>query len=108
MRRMSDGEWRAFVMEGKRTAKVATMREDGRPHVVPVWFVLDDADVVSPTSPRSVKARARGRDPGACGWGDDQAPPFGFVMIEGTVSVSVDPGELREWATRIGGRYMGA
>ena len=108
MRRMSEEEWRAFVMEGTRTAKVATMREDGRPHVVPVWFVLDGADVVFTTSATSVKGEALRRDPRACACVDDQAPPFGFVMLEGTVTVSDDLSELREWATRIGGRYMGA
>jgi hypothetical protein len=37
----------------------------------------------------------------------DEEPPFHFVVIEGTVQLTVeDPGLLR-WATRIG-RYMGA
>ena len=46
---MTDEEWRAFVLEGTRTAKVATVRPDGRPHVAPVWFVLDGDDVVFTT-----------------------------------------------------------
>lgn len=33
-------EQRAFLLEGTRTAKLATVRKDGRPHVVPVWFEL--------------------------------------------------------------------
>jgi PPOX class probable F420-dependent enzyme len=108
MRRMTEDEWRAFVMEGTRTAKVATMRDDGRPHVVPVWFVLDGTEVVFTTGTSSVKGKALRRDPRACVCVDDQAPPFAFVMIEGTVTVSDDLSDLREWATRIGGRYMGA
>jgi PPOX class probable F420-dependent enzyme len=108
MRRMTEDEWRAFVMEGTRTAKVATMRDDGSPHVVPVWFVLDGTEVVFTTGTSSVKGKALRRDPRACVCVDDQAPPFAFVMIEGTVTVSDDLSDLREWATRIGGRYMGA
>ena len=105
---MTEQQWRAFVMDGTRTAKVATAREDGRPHVVPVWFVLDDDDVVFTTSATSVKGAALRRDPYACLCVDDQAPPFSFVMIEGPVELSTDRDELRAVSTRIGSRYMGA
>ena len=108
MRHMTRQEWHAFVMDGTRTAKVATARKDGRPHVVPVWFVLDGEDVVFTTGANSVKGQALRRDPYACLCIDDQAPPFSFVMVEGPVELSTDPDELRRVATRIGGRYMGA
>ena len=108
MRRMSEQEWRAFVMDGTRTAKVATARKDGRPHVVPVWFVLDGEDVVFTTGARSVKGEALRRDPYACLCVDDQVPPFSFVMVEGPVELSADLDELRRVATRIARRYMGA
>jgi PPOX class probable F420-dependent enzyme len=108
MRRMTDEEWHAFVTEGTRTAKVATARKDGRPHVVPVWFVLDDGDVVFTTGASSVKGQALRRDPYACVCVDDQTPPFSFVMVEGPVELSTDLDELRRVATRIGRRYMGA
>jgi PPOX class probable F420-dependent enzyme len=103
MRRMTEEEWHAFVMEGTRTGKVATARKDGRPHVVPVWFVLDGDDVVFTTSASSVKGQALRRDRYACMCVDDQAPPYSFVMIE----LSSDLDELRQVATRIGKRYMG-
>ena len=105
---MTEQEWRAFVMDGTRTAKVATARKDGRPHVVPVWFVLDGEDIVFTTSATSVKGAALRRDPYACLCVDDQAPPFSFVMVEGPVELSPDLNELRRVATRIGCRYMGA
>jgi PPOX class probable F420-dependent enzyme len=107
MHRMAEDEWHAFVMEGTRTGKVATARKDGRPHVVPVWFVLDGEDVVFTTSARSVKGQALRRDRYACMCVDDQAPPFSFVMIEGPVELSSDLDELGRVATRIGRRYMG-
>src|SRR5262249_21154638 len=34
--------------------------------------------------------------------------PFSFVTISGTAETTDDPAELLRWATRIGGRYMGA
>ena len=39
---------------------------------------------------------------------DDQSPPFSFVTLSGTAATTADPDELLYWATRIGGRYMGA
>ncbi len=94
-------------MEGLRTAKVATMNEDGRPHVAPVWFDLDGEDLLFTTGERTAKGRAIRRDPRVCLCVDDERPPFSFVMIEGTATVVEDPGQLLYWATRIGGRYMG-
>src|SRR4051812_50216721 len=107
MRRMTDEEWHTFVMEGTRTAKVATARKDGRPHVVPVWFVLDEEDVVFTTGASSVKGQALRRDRYACLCVADQAPPFSFVMVEGPVELGADLTELRRFATRIGRPYMG-
>ena len=39
---------------------------------------------------------------------DDERPPFSFVVVEGVVEMDDDREEVRRWATRIGGRYMGA
>jgi PPOX class probable F420-dependent enzyme len=108
MRDMTKDEWHAFVMDGTRTAKVATVRKDGRPHVVPVWFILDGDDVVFTTAATSVKGATLRRDRYASLCVDDQTPPYSFVMIEGPVELSSDLDELRRVATTIGGRYMGA
>jgi len=43
MRAMTTDEARAFLRERPRTAKLATVRADGRPHIAPVWFALDGA-----------------------------------------------------------------
>jgi PPOX class probable F420-dependent enzyme len=104
---MSEDEWRAFLLEGTRTAKLATARRDGRAHVTPVWFVLDGDDLVFTTAHDSVKGRAVKRDGRVALCVDDERPPYAFVMIEGTASVSTELVELRSYATRIGGRYMG-
>ena len=105
--RMSPERLRAFLQEGTRTAKLATIMPDGRPHVTPVWFVLDGNDVICTTWHTSAKARSLRRDSRVSVCVDDDHPPFSFVMIEGSASVSEDGAELRRWATRIGGRYMG-
>jgi PPOX class probable F420-dependent enzyme len=103
-----DIDWRTFVLERPRTGKLATTRADGRPHVVPVWVDLDGDDLVFTTGVNTAKGRALRRDPRVAICFDDETPPFAFVLVEGTVQLSEDPDEVREWATRLGGRYMGA
>jgi PPOX class probable F420-dependent enzyme len=105
---MADAEWRAFVQEGTRTGKLAIVRKDGRPHVVPIWFVLDGDDVVFTTGARSVKAHALRRDRRACLCVDDENPPYAYVMIDGVVSIGDDLENMLRFATAIGNRYMGA
>jgi hypothetical protein len=39
--------------------------------------------------------------------GDEAEPPFSYVSVAGPVTVSDDLDEMLEWATRLGGRYMG-
>lgn len=106
--RMPRDEWRAFLMQGTRTGKLATARKDGRPHVVPVWFLLDGDELVFTTGAKTVKGRSLRREERAALCVDDERPPYAYVMLEGTVELSSDPQELLRWATRIGGRYMGA
>jgi PPOX class probable F420-dependent enzyme len=108
MYKMTPAEYRAFLMAGTRTGKLATTRADGRPHVVPIWFVLNGDTLVFTTGADTVKGRNLQRDPRVCITVDDENPPYSFVMIEGTVSLSSDLNEMLPWATQIGGRYMGA
>jgi len=107
MEEMSREEWHTFVLDGTRTGKLATVRADGSPHVKPIWFVLDGDDFLFTTSESSVTGRTLRRDPRISLLVDDEEPPFAYVLIEGEAALDPGPGQLREWATRIGGRYMG-
>ena len=108
MQEMTDDERRAFLLHGTRTAKVATVRPDGRPHIAPVWFVLDGDTVIFTTGADTVKGRAVRRDPRVSLLVDDETPPFAYVLVEGTAEVSEDADDLLRWATLIGARYMGS
>jgi PPOX class probable F420-dependent enzyme len=105
---MSPEQRRAFLGRGTRTAKLAVARADGRPHVVPIWFVLDGDDVIFNTGAGTVKGTALQRDPRVALCVDDDNPPFSFVTIEGTAQIGTDLEEMLPWSTRIGARYMGA
>ncbi|MET9479501.1 PPOX class F420-dependent oxidoreductase [Streptomyces sp. NPDC006638] len=104
---MSKDQWHAFVSEGTRTAKLSTVRADGRPHIAPVWFLLDGDDLIFNTGKETVKGRNLRRDNRVALCVDDERPPFSFVLIEGRAELSEDPGEVLEWAVRLGARYMG-
>ena len=110
MHLMSEEEWKAFLAaKPPHTGKLATVRKDGRPHVAPIWFDLDDGGcIVFTTHAESLKGKSIRRDARVCLCIDDERPPFSFVVVEGKAEVSEDPDDLLHWATRIGGRYMGA
>lgn len=104
---MTETQWRAFVSEGTRTGKLAVTRPDGRPHVVPIWFVLDGDDLVFNTGATTIKGRALARTGWASVCVDDEHPPFSFVTISGPATLSTDLDAMLPWATRIAARYMG-
>jgi PPOX class probable F420-dependent enzyme len=98
----------SFLSEGTRTGKVGYLAADGRPLVAPIWFVVEDGQVVFNTARDSAKGRALARDPRVVMCVDLERPPYGFVQIQGLATTSEDIDELVSTATRIGGRYMGA
>lgn len=104
---MTDEQWRAFVSQGTRTGKLSTVRADGSPHVAPIWFLLDGDDLVFNTGKDTVKGRNIARDGRVALCVDDDAPPFAFVVLQGRAELSEDLEQVRHWAARIGGRYMG-
>ena len=102
---MSRAEALAFLAVDGRTAKLATVRADGSPDVVPVWFGLDGEVVVFTCQSTSVKARNLARDPRAALSVDDEAFPHAFVTVRGTAELARRPPGFAEWTARIAGRY---
>jgi PPOX class probable F420-dependent enzyme len=107
---MSEAEVRSFLTAlPARTGKLATVRADGRPHIAPVWYdVDDDGSLVFNTGESTVKGRNIRREPRVSLCVDDDRPPFSFVVVEGVAEISEDLDEVRRWAGRLGARYMGA
>jgi PPOX class probable F420-dependent enzyme len=98
----------AFISEGTRTGKLGYTASDGRPLVAPVWFVVDDGTLAFNTGKDTAKGRALARDSRAVICVDDERPQYSFVQVQGTVTISEDPADLVDIATRTGARYMGA
>jgi PPOX class probable F420-dependent enzyme len=108
---MSRDEWWNFLTAGGKTGKLAVLRADGSPYVLPIWFVLDSAGdqdyVIFNTGANTVKGKALARDARFSICVDDETPPYSFVTITGEATLSDDLTEMLPWSTRIGGRYMG-
>jgi PPOX class probable F420-dependent enzyme len=83
------------------------MRADGRPHVAPIWFILDGDDLVFMTGADTLKGKAMLRDPRVALCVDNEQPPFGFAIVEGTVSLSTDLDKMLPLSIAIARRYMG-
>ena len=107
MRRMEWPEASEFLLSGTRTAVVATASQGGRPHAVPVWFTLDDGQIVFTTTSASRKAINLSRDPRVAICVDDATPPFAFVSVRGTAQITPGPEDLIAWTTSIARRYVG-
>jgi len=111
MRIMDRDEWLAFVSQGTRTGKLATVRKDGSPNVAPIWFLIEQTEdgdwIVFNTGADSAKAKALARDPRFSMCVDDERPPFAFVQLTAEAELSDDLDGMLPWATAIGGRYMG-
>jgi PPOX class probable F420-dependent enzyme len=115
---MSKEEIARFVMQGTFTGKLATVRNDGSSHVVPIWFVLDNnenskrrsklGNIIFTTYSTSVKANNIRQNNRVSICIDDQAPQFSFVTIFGTGKIyPYNQKGVLKWATRIAERYMG-
>lgn len=109
MEAMTKSEYIAFLSDKARSAKIATVRDDGRPHVVPIWFMLDGEHLIFTAWHTSIKVKNILHDARVAICVDEDAPPYHYVMIEGQATIMDKSGEASHyWAKTIAERYMGA
>jgi PPOX class probable F420-dependent enzyme len=97
-----------FISMGSRTGKLATASPSGKPHVAPVWFVVDGDDLVFTTSGPTVKGRNLRANPTAALAVDVAEYPYSFAVVRGSVSLEPEAPDLLAWTTRIAERYVPA
>ncbi|HEX7258256.1 MAG TPA: PPOX class F420-dependent oxidoreductase [Nitrososphaeraceae archaeon] len=109
MSEMTKDEIRNFLLQGTFTGKLGTINKNGSPHIVPIWFTLDNKDhILFTTGDTSIKAKNIQRDNRVRLCIDDQVPLFSFVTIDGIAEIiSNKPTEIYKWAKIIAARYMG-
>jgi PPOX class probable F420-dependent enzyme len=98
----------SFLLAGTRTGMLGYLAADGRPLVAPVWFVVDNGQLAFNTGRDTSKGRALARDSRVVICVDDPHPPYSFVQVQGVATVTDDPQDVLDIATRAGRRYMGA
>jgi PPOX class probable F420-dependent enzyme len=103
---MSDEEIRDYVLRS-RTATMATLGPDGRPHLVAMWFAVLDGVVWFETKTRSQKAVNLRRDPRLTVLIEDGETydVLRGVSLEGRATISEDPDDL--WRVGVWERYNG-
>ncbi|MUM18613.1 PPOX class F420-dependent oxidoreductase [Mycobacterium sp. CBMA271] len=112
MQEMTRAEWWAFANEGTRTGMLGLVRANGAPIVTPVWFLLNEGpdgdELIFTTGTDTLKGKAIRRDPRISLAVDNQLPPFSYVQFSAEARLTDNHDEMLDWATKIGGRYMGA
>ncbi len=103
MPEMSDGERDAFI-EKLRLGVLSTLREDGSPVAVPVWFEWDGRAIRIFSSGRSGKIARLKRDPRASLLvANSVGEPEAWVAFDGEMTIKTDG--AFELAERLAGRY---
>jgi PPOX class probable F420-dependent enzyme len=105
---MSDAEVHAFVVE-RMVMQCATLGPQGRPHLVPLWYVPDDAQLISWTYAKSQKAKNLERDPRATVGIEAgvQYHELRGVTFECDVEVESEPERVETYGLRLFERYAG-
>ena len=105
---MSAEEVRAFLGE-QMVMQCATNGPRGLPHMTPLWFVGDAAELRGWTYAKSQKGRNLERDPRATLGIEDgvQYHELRGVMFECDVQVERDPVAVEKFGLELFGRYAG-
>ena len=107
MASVTDPEVHKFLSEGTRTGKLAYTNAAGRVLVAPIWYIVEDGDLIFNTGADTVKGKFLTRERQATICVDLEQPPYAFVQVQGTAELSNDPEELLRTATAIAARYVG-
>ncbi|MCL1588189.1 MAG: pyridoxamine 5'-phosphate oxidase family protein [Actinomycetia bacterium] len=90
---MNKSEIQNFLSSGAKVLQVATLGNDGSPHLAPMWFVMDDGKVVFRSFSKSQKIVNMVRDPriSVLAEAGDAYAELQGVMIRGTARLVTDP-----------------
>ena len=106
--RMTDDELHGFLAEHK-IVSVATLGPNGRPHLVPLWYVPEGTELSGWTYAASQKAKNLERDPRATlqvEAGIDYSDLRG-VMFECDVEMEREPAKVAAYGAALFKRYGG-
>jgi len=109
MPKLTEKEMREFMEERGVVARIATLRTDGAPSVVPVWFVFEGGRIlITPRKHSAFYANVQ-RDPRVAITIDESAGRYRKVLVEGGAEILFKPGNDDRWRDiyrRITCRYV--
>ncbi len=104
---MNEVERQSFLSSGAKVLQVATIGKDGAPHLAPMWFVMEDGNIVFRSFTKSQKIVNLMRDPrltvlveAGNAYGELQG-----VMITGTARLVTDPDYVLKIYGGLAARY---
>ena len=97
MPKLSVEERDAFLHERGHLARIATLQADGRPSVVPVWFVYEDGKIIITPRKHSAFWANIQKDPRVAIAIDEEAGLYRKVLVEGDAEVLYPVGHDDEW-----------
>ena len=98
MPKLSVEERDAFLHERGHLARIATLQADGRPSVVPVWFVYEDGKIIITPRKHSAFWANIQKDPRVAIAIDEEAGLYRKVLVEGDAEVLYPVGHDDEWS----------
>ena len=109
MPKLSQTEIDAFLAERNHLARIATVRADGTPTVVPVWFIYEHGHVLITPRKHSAFLTNIRCQPRVAITIDEDTGLYRKVLVEGTANILHEVGEDRKWNDvyrRIACRYV--
>jgi PPOX class probable F420-dependent enzyme len=97
----------AELLTGPNLARLAYVGRNGRPHVVPIWCMFRDGDILMVTGPKADKVAALEQNAAVALTIDSSKPPYHVLLIDGDATVEPTEGMAPEYP-EIVGRYLGA
>ncbi|MEM7468736.1 MAG: PPOX class F420-dependent oxidoreductase [Pseudomonadota bacterium] len=105
---MDEKTWREFILSGTRTGKLATVKPSGVPHVVLIWFLMEENSIYFTSGDSTVKTKNLLANPRASLCIDAEDYPYAFDSLECDAVVErLAPEELLPYAVKPGARYCG-
>jgi PPOX class probable F420-dependent enzyme len=100
-------EKQAKLFLDKNLGAVATIREDGTPHVTPVWVDYDGEDILFNTASPRAKWRNLKRDPRVTVEVHSLENPYEYVMVSGTAELEEDEEAANRHIDKMSLKYRG-
>jgi PPOX class probable F420-dependent enzyme len=109
MPKLSSQEVQEFLAERGHLARIATLKPDGAPSVVPVWFLCENGKIHITPRKHSEFGRNLRRDPRVAITIDEEGGVYRKVLVEGRVEFLYEDGQDALWRDlyrRISCRYV--